>query len=129
MTEQSLQQIYMVVVALLIPAVMVIFGIRFIKDPPLEINKSYGYRTRRSMRSNAAWKFAHNYAGRYWLRLGLVVLPISAAVLVWLLKTGQDLDIVGALAIVQTLPLVSVIFFTERALKANFDDNGRPIER
>lgn len=56
---------------LLIPAVMLLLGRRFLTKPPRTINSTYGYRTRRSMKSQAAWDFAHRTCGRLWSRLGL----------------------------------------------------------
>ena len=112
---------------LLIPAMMLLLGRRFLTKPPRTINGTYGYRTRRSMKSQAAWDFAHRTCGRLWSRLGLVMLPLSALVMLPVL--GADTGTVGlwcgAVVLVQTAVLLGSIFPVERALKKEFDQFGR----
>lgn len=112
---------------LLIPAMMLLLGRRFLTKPPRTINGTYGYRTRRSMKSQAAWDFAHRTCGRLWSRLGLVMLPLSTLVMLPVL--GADTGTVGlwcgAVALVQTAVLLGSIFPVERALKKEFDQFGK----
>lgn len=120
---------FMLVCDLLIPGVLIIFGARFLKKPPSRINGLYGYRTARSMRSQAAWDFAHRHCGRLFRATGRAMLPLS--VLAMLPTLGRESDFVGVwggiVVMVQLFaafvpPLVS----TERALKRRFDEYGRP---
>lgn len=109
--------------ALLIPGCMLYFGRQFQRNPPKTINSGYGYRSARSMRSQAAWDFAQVYSGRFWLRAGRPALAVS---LVWMLfLLGRDIGAVGTSAVVltglQLLPLLAVVPVTERALKREFD--------
>ena len=112
---------------LLIPATMRMFGRIFQRRPPKRINGIYGYRTARSMKNQATWDFAHRTCGRLWSRLGLVLLPLSALVMLPVL--GADAGTVGlwcgAVALVQTAVLLGSIFPVERALKKEFDQFGR----
>ena len=112
---------------LLIPAMMLLLGRRFLTKQPRTINGTYGYRTRRSMKSQAAWDFAHRTCGRLWSRLGLVMLPLSTLVMLPVL--GADTGTVGlwcgAVALVQTAVLLGSIFPVERALKKEFDQFGK----
>ena len=112
---------------LLIPAVMLLLGRRFLTKPPRTINGTYGYRTRRSMKNQATWDFAHRTCGRLWSRLGLVLLPLSALVMLPVL--GADTGTVGlwcgVVVLVQTAVLLVSIFPVERALKKEFDQFGR----
>lgn len=55
---------------LLMPSVMVFFGLLFRSHPPPRINWVYGYRTSRSMKSLEAWDYAHRRLGRLWTVLG-----------------------------------------------------------
>lgn len=80
--------IYMLVCAMITPLIMVITGMVFIKRPPKE-NSMYGYYTKRSTQSPEAWKFANEYLGRLWLVAGLIMLPLSAAVMVLLLIMAE----------------------------------------
>jgi uncharacterized membrane protein len=121
--------IFMLVMDLLIPCVMIGFGILFKHRPPKNINYIVGYRTARSMKSKETWDFAHRYSGRIWVICGSILLPISAAVM--LLALGKDEDTVGLFGLVvcmiQVLIMILSIIPTEIALKKNFDENGKPV--
>ncbi len=118
--------IFMLVMDLLLPAIMVVFGLRFLKSPPKEINTLYGYRTTRSMKNRDTWDFAHRHIGKLWRALGLAMLPLSA--LAMLPAWGKDIGTValfgGVVCIVQTAVLLGSIVPTEWALKKTFDDLG-----
>ena len=112
---------------LLVPAVMLYFGWRFLKKPPKHINSFYGYRTSRSMKNQQTWDFAHEVCGRLWFRWGLVLLPLS--LLAMLLVLGKDAQELGVwlmgVTVLQLAVLVGSIVPVERALKKNFDQFGR----
>ena len=118
--------LFMLAVSLVIPLTMIIFGRHFMHSPPKEINGSYGYRTSMSMKSRETWDFAHRYFGRLWFILGLILLPLSAAAMLFLL--GESVKAIGNSSLiimgVQLLFLIIPIFPTERALKKNFDRFG-----
>ena len=120
--------IYMLLMDLLIPALMIGIGILFQKRPPKRINGIYGYRTKRSMQTQETWNFAHRYFGALWVKIGLVLLPLSVIPLVFVY--GKETDLVATVGCivpgVQILPMIVPIFFTERALKESFDEYGRP---
>lgn len=119
--------VFILVMELLIPACMLCFGWLFIKKPPKNINSVYGYRTPRSMRNQQTWDFAHAYSGRFWFRAGEYTLAFSLVWMVFLL--GKTVSTVGyfglILMAIQLVPLLAVIFATERALKREFDDRKR----
>lgn len=112
---------------LLVPAVMLYFGWRFLKKPPKHCNSFYGYRTTRSMRNQQTWDFAHQVCGRLWFRWGLVLLPLS--LLAMLLVLGKDVEELGVwlmgVTVIQVVVLLGSIVPVERALKKNFDQFGR----
>ena len=118
--------LYMLGVCLVIPLTMMIFGRHFMHHPPKEINGAYGYRTSMSMKSRETWDFAHRYFGRLWFILGLMLLPLSAAAMLFLL--GESVKAIGNASLIimafQLLFLIIPIFPTERALKKNFDRFG-----
>ena len=123
--------IAMALVLLLVPVMMVGIGVLFQKKPPKKINSVYGYRTKRSMASQAAWDFAHQVCGRVWRRCGVVMLPVS--VLLLLPVFGRDVAVVGiwacVLVTVQCVMLLATIFPVERALRRNFDQFGHRINQ
>lgn len=112
----------MLVCDLLIPLTMLIFGILFIKRPPLKIGGVYGYRTRRSTSSPAAWAWAHRYFGRLWTILGAVLLPITAALMLMLLGADDDRVAVigGIICTAQSAVMLIPIIPTELMLKRYF---------
>lgn len=119
--------IFMVIMDLMIPVIMIVFGKVFLKNPPREINMIYGYRTGRSMKNKDTWDFAHRYFGRIWLWGGIVLLPLSIVVMLFALGRNQDTvgTVGGVLCFVQTIPMIGAILPTEIALKKEFDAEGR----
>lgn len=118
--------LFMLVVSLLIPLTMIIFGRHFMHSPPKDINGFYGYRTSMSMKSRETWDFAHRYFGKLWFILGLILLPMSVIPMFFLL--GKSVETIGNASLVimgiQLLFLVAPIIPTEVALKKNFDQFG-----
>ena len=118
--------IFLLLMDLVIPLTMIGFGTRFVRRPPDRINAVFGYRTRRSMQSTDAWRFAHGYFGRLWRTLGWILLPLS--VIPMLLVLGKDEQTVGwtgsIVMFVQIIALIAPIFPTERALKRRIEVSG-----
>ncbi len=113
---------------MLVPLIMIIFGGIMRKKSPKKINMWYGYRTDRSMKNMQTWDFAHKYFGVRWWRIGLSMLPVSAAVAALTYGAGETvmcLCMLGVL-VLQMLLLIHSIFKTEAALKNEFNDDGAP---
>ena len=111
---------------LLVPVIMFIGGIIMSRHCPSHINGLLGYRTARSMKNMETWKFAHEYCGIIWRKVGLIALIIS--VLVHLPFYHSNEDVIGILSLVvvliQTIVLIIPIYLTEMALKRTFDEEG-----
>ena len=118
--------IFMLIVNLMITLSMIGFGYLFSKKPPKNINFVYGYRTSMSMKNSDTWTFAHHYCGKLLHRWGIIVLLVSIVAMCFLI--GKDIDTIGKIGaiicFVQMIPLIGVIFPTERALRRTFDKNG-----
>ena len=118
--------VFMFLCNLLIPLVMVVAGFVMYKKPPKKINDIVGYRTSMSKKNMDTWKFAHDYCGKLWVKLGLVLLIFTAILQIPL--AGFNEDIVGIAAIVidtiQLICLIVSIVIVEKALKHVFDENG-----
>ena len=116
--------IFMLIMTLLIPGTMLLFGYRWQKKPPNKINSAYGYRTRRSMASKKAWDFAHKYCGRIWVKFGWFTAVFAVASMIVLAFVTSDIETVGTVGGIITfaefIPLIVPLFFTERALKQEF---------
>ncbi len=118
--------IYMLIMDLLIPLTMIVFGSWFVKHAPKEINSLFGYRTSRSMKNRDTWEFAHRYCGRIWKYSGWVMIPLTIVAMMPVL--GADVGTIGIIGsvvmMVQILPMIASIIATEAALKREFHSNG-----
>lgn len=116
--------IFMTVSNLILPVLMIVLGKVFIKKPPTQINGFYGYRTRRSMKNQAAWDFSHLYCGKLWRKMGWFMLPVSMIVMIP--AFGKSYDIVGAVGGVvvtaECMVMLVSILLTEKALAKQFDE-------
>ncbi len=117
---------FMFVCNLLIPVILIIAGRMMWKHCPKKINTVYGYRTRRSMKNMDTWRFAHNYCGKLWWKIGWVSLFPSVVVQIPFFESSEDvIGIVGGIiCMVQVVILIASIFPTEAALKKTFNDDG-----
>ena len=117
---------FMLICDLLIPLCMIGFGIFMHKNPPRKINGLFGYRTAMSMKNTDTWKFAHEYAGRLWWKIGLIITVPS--VIAHIPFYNADKNAVGILGLIvmtlQCIILVASIFPVERALDKTFNRDG-----
>ena len=116
----------MLCINLMFPAIMLISGMLFMKKPPKKRNYLYGYRTAMSMKNEDTWVFAHNCAGAFWWKWGLIDFVI--AIVPMLLIFGQPIDILGPVSAVivclLAILLLAVFPYTEKALRNTFDKDG-----
>ena len=111
---------------LLIPIMMVFFGITMKRQAPKNINYIFGYRTTRSMQNEDTWQFAHEHCGSLWFKIGLIML--IPTVLVHIPFYNSNENIIGTVAMIvmtiQVIALLVSIIPTELALKRTFNDDG-----
>ena len=114
---------------LLIPVTMLIGGRAMWTHCPNSIYGLFGYRTRRSMKNMDTWKFAHDYCGRLWWKLGLWMFVPSVLIHIPFYHSAEDQigTVAMILVIVQCIVLIASIIPTEHALKKTFDRNGNRI--
>jgi len=107
---------------LLIPIIMIIFGLIFKLKPPAKINFMYGYRTTRSMQSKQAWGYAHSHIGTLWLYIGVILffLIIISNYFVPIEKKYLSFIHIGT----GLIALIIGIPFVEKDLKEKFDEHG-----
>ena len=120
--------IFMLVMNLLTPLVMIIYGRIFEKKPP-KIARSkfaFGYRTVMSMKNEETWEYAHRFFGKLWFRFGIAVGLISIIVLFFFI--GKDKDTVGFVGMiidyVQLAAMLLPVIPTEISLRRRFDKYG-----
>lgn len=117
---------FMFVCNILIPVMMIVFGRIMWKHCPREINGFVGYRTKRSMKNMDTWRFAHDYCGRLWWKIGWIMIFLSILVQIpFFHGTENTVGIVGGvICALQCILLVGSIVPTERALKKTFCKDG-----
>lgn len=115
---------------MVIPIIMLGFGYVMRKYPPKKINGIYGYRTSKSMKSDETWKFAHEFCGRIWVKVGLVMLLVSLLIFFITLRYKEDtLDLIILLVVLlQTAVLLISIIPVEKALGNLFDNKGHRVK-
>ena len=118
--------IYILIIDLLLPFTMIGFGKYFLKTAPKNINTVFGYRTSMSMKNKDTWIFAHKYCGKIWFISGLIMLPLSVIVMMFVFGGLENVvGTVGAvLCGIQFIPILISIILTEKALNNTFDKNG-----
>ena len=114
---------------LLIPFGMIVVGRMSWKHCPKNINSLIGYRTTRSMKSMDTWKFAHEYCGKLWWKLGWLIMILTALMYIPLYQSNDNMiGIAGVVLItIQCTVLIISIYPTEKALKEHFNDDGTRI--
>ena len=119
---------FMLILVLLMPLFMIGFGWMFMTNPPKDINTSFGYRTKRSMRNQDTWLFAHKHIGKTWFVCGIVLIPASLVLM--FLVMGREADVIRTTGFIilglQLFLMLGAILPTESALKKKFDEFGRP---
>jgi hypothetical protein len=99
--------------------VLIVIGIIFKVKAPKKINHLYGYRTKRSMKDQAHWDYAHEYSANLSIYLGLACMAVAPVG--WYLQLSEVAEVfIG----VGWLILVCFMLFwrTENALKEKFEE-------
>ncbi len=121
----------MLVIVLIIPILMIVFGQYFYKNgAPENINTLFGYRTQRSKQTWDTWTFAHRELAKLWKLIGLILIPVSAGVFALTIKRTVDEISIYAILIMllQVIAIVVSIFLIEGKLKKNFNERGERTE-
>ena len=120
--------VFLLVCNLLAPAAIIGVGWLFKTNPPRKINSGFGYRTNRSMKNQDTWDFAQLYSGKVcwmtgWVMSLLVVLGQALTLLCPTVESMNNWSLVVMAA--EVVMLLAIIFPVERALKRNFDKDGK----
>ena len=110
---------------LFIPFIMTVVGRMTSKHCPKNINSLIGYRTTRSMKNMDTWKFAHEYCGKLWWKIGCIMIILSALIYIPLYQSDNNvIGIAGVVLItIQCIILIVSIYPTEKALKEHFNND------
>ena len=111
---------------LLIPIIMILVGYWMWKHCSPNINPLFGYRTTRSMKNTDTWKFANDYVGRLWWKIGwgLIILTVLIQLLFMRSSTNKVVILYLVILFIQTTIMLLTIIPVENALKKKFNDDG-----
>ena len=119
--------LFNLIMTMLIPLIMVVCGWLFMHGIPKDRNSLFGYRTAMSTKNDDTWRFAHEYCGRLWLIIGLILLAVTTVFMV--LSMSMDPErvafISGILMMIYVVPLLATVAATESAMKKTFDTRGK----
>lgn len=117
---------FLLATALIVPVIMIASGRFMWRHAPQNINCVIGYRTPRSMKNLDTWRFAHEYCGKLWWKLGWITLVPSALAMLPFYGASSDAQGIASVVIltVQMIVLIASIFPTEAALKRTFEKDG-----
>lgn len=117
---------FMVLVDLMIPIMMILFGRFFMRRAPQKINSIIGYRTTMSMKNEETWKFAHSYCGKIWVGQGKIMIVVTLVAMLLTMMKGQNYaeEIGSILCILQCVWIIVTIIPVEKALRKEFDKYG-----
>lgn len=104
---------------LIVSLVFLVGGLLMAKYPPKKINPLYGYRTRRSMQSPEAWKYAQRLSSRKMVLCGMVGFLLF--ILGWVTDLNEGIQAIIMLATL-VLTVVYMIVSVEKNLKRKFPD-------
>ena len=105
------------------PTMFVLFmAILFTLVPPKKINIHYGYKTNRSMKSQATWEYANNRTAKFLRQVTLGFLILDTLIYL-LLPISVSLDHINILAQcgLTLFLLYTLIMSTEKKLKERFN--------
>ncbi len=96
-------------------------------SPPSQINDLRGFRTKRSMKNQDMWIYAHKYVGKLWKISSPWIALLS--VIGMCFSIGKDVMCIGffggAIVGVQIIVFIIEGIRTEYALKNNFTEEGK----
>ncbi len=103
----------------MIPVLMNIMGMFFVRRGGNDTQGTFRYRTYRSTLNTKTWKYAHKVCGKLWLYAGrfFILLVLSLSLVACQCKEETAGCMLSVVLIVEMLILAGTVFMTEQALK------------
>lgn len=98
--------------------IYVVMGMYMQKKPPKKINHYYGYRTKRSMKSQEHWDFAQIFSANSMVQWGSLLCLVS--LIDFVIPMNELLAVILATSFTIIFALIP-LYFTEREMKDRFD--------
>jgi len=106
------------IIAFLTGMTYVIAGFVMQKKPPKKINNLYGYRTKRSMKSQEHWDFAQKFSAKAMIQWGSLLCLIAC--LNFVFPMNEIAASIGAVVLTIVFALIP-LYYTEKEMKERFD--------
>lgn len=110
-------------VDLLLPFILIVFGIFALLVIPRKPNWIMGYRTPMACKNQDTWVFAHKHFGKQMIIFGLVYVLLSVE-RVMLTDSGASSGVIGIIIAAQVVAVLLALIPTEIALRKEFDKDG-----
>ena len=103
----------------LIPVLMNVCGMFFVRKGGDDTQGTFRYRTYRSTMNTKTWKYAHKVCGKLWLYAGrfFILLVIALSLVACQCNETTAGCMLSGVLMVEMLILAATVFFTEQALK------------
>lgn len=113
------------ILTLITPLTMLLIGLLWKVKPPKFEGSGLAYRTQLSTRSQETWDFAHKHISKLWVRIGLMLTALTAALMVMFRDSVSSFFL--CLIAGQMAFLCISAFLVDGTLKTSFDPNGKPL--
>jgi len=120
-------ELWEVLVAMILPLIILVFGLFTRIGLPKRVNWFVGYRTSLACKNQDTWAFAHRYWGKLMIAFGFALIVLSVIGIILIARGTVALEpalFVGISAIATLVAVVVSIIPTEMALRKEFDKNG-----
>ena len=119
--------LYMTFMAIVVPLVIVLVGLYYAKCPPEKIYTDFGYKTPLTLKNEDIWAFAHQCCGKTWIKLGLIMMPLSIAIMVIPRFISENAISIFSIShfVVQCIAVYISLRRIKATILATFDEEGR----
>ena len=118
--------LYMTFMSIVVPLVLIIVGLYYTKCPPNKIYTDFGYKTPLTLKNEDIWAFAHQCCGKAWIKLGLIMMVLSIAIMFIPRAISENAMSIFSVSLF-VLQCIAV-YISIRRIKATiltvFDENG-----
>lgn len=117
---------YMTFMSIVVPLVLIIVGMYYTLCPPNKIYTDFGYKTPHTLKNEEIWAFAHKYLGKLWIKLALIMIPITVAAM--FIPRGISDNAISFFSVGLSVAQCVVVVFSFRHMKGyllkHFDEQG-----
>lgn len=116
---------------LILPIAVIMVGVSVWKSPP-KMGEQFGFRTKRSQKSEEAWNYAQVVYGKVstavFIPIELLTLAVGVTAIVMNLADLPAFITFMAVEAIQVAALIIITFAVDLRLKNHFDEDGKPRE-